>query len=97
MAHAQCGKEVTGPTDAFITIMARILDEVVASVSTNDRWKLDKEIDFEHRDARGHVIPEHLGRIADSMTDWEGDVADNLDLSEPDRSDIRERNSREQR
>ena len=76
-------------------IMARSLDEVVTSVAAVDRWKLDKEVDFEHRDARGHVIPEHLGRIADSMTDWDGDIADHLGLSEPDRSDIRERNIRE--
>ena len=76
--------------------MARIsMDKVVASVPTVDRWKLDKEIDFEHRDSRGHVIPQHLGRIAESMTAWEGDIADHLGLSEPDRSDIRERNSRE--
>ena len=76
--------------------MARIsMDEVVASVPTVDRWKLDGEIDFEHRDSRGQVIPKHLGRIAESMTDWEGDIADHLGLSDSDRSDIRERNSRE--
>ena len=75
--------------------MARSLDDVVGSFSVVDHWKLDKEIDFEHRDARGHVIPKHLGRIAESMTDWEGDIADHLGLSEPDRSDIRERYSGE--
>ena len=75
--------------------MARSLDEVMATVPRDNRWKLDEEIDFDHRDARNQVIPEHLGRIADSMTDWEGDIADHLGLSEPDRSDIRERNIRE--
>ena len=70
--------------------MARSLDDVVTSVSTDYGWKLDKEIDFEHRDARGHVIPEHLGRIAESMTDWEGAIADHLGLSEPDRNGIRQ-------
>ena len=75
--------------------MARSLEEVLASVPAVDRWKLDKEIDFEHRNARSQIIPKHLGRIAESMTDWEGDIADHLDLSESDRNDIRERNSRE--
>ena len=72
--------------------MANKVDEVVASVSAVNRWKLDKEIDFQHIDARGHVIPEHLGRIAESMTDWEGGIADHLGLSEPDRNDIRQSN-----
>ena len=75
--------------------MARSLDEVLASVPKDDRWKLDEEIDFEHRNAQGNLVPKHLGKIADSMTDWEGPIADHLDLSEADRSDIRERNSRE--
>jgi hypothetical protein len=53
---------------------------------------LDREIDFEHRDDRGQLIPQHLGKIAESMTDWEGAIADHLGLSEPDRSDIRDKN-----
>ena len=72
--------------------MARCLDAVLSSVSDTNRWKLDQEIDFEHRDDRGQIIPQHLGRIAESMTDWEGVIADHLGLSEPDRSDIREKN-----
>ena len=72
--------------------MTRCLDAVLSSVSDANRWKLDQEIDFEHRDDRGQVIPQHLGRIAESMTDWEGVIADHLGLSEPDRSDIREKN-----
>ena len=72
--------------------MARTLGDVLSSVPDANRWKLDREIDFEHRDARDQVIPEHLGRIAESMVDWEGVIADHLGLSEPDRSDIREKN-----
>ena len=72
--------------------MARSLEDVVSSVPDANRWKLDQEIDFEHRDTRGQVTPHHLGRIADSMADWEGVVADHLGLSEADRSDIRDKN-----
>ena len=75
--------------------MSKSLDDILFSVPDVDRWELDKEIDVEHRDAKGQVIPHHLGRIAESMTDWEGVIADHLGLSEPDRSDIRERNPRE--
>ena len=72
--------------------MARSLDELVASVSTVNRWKLDEEIDFEHRNTGGQVVPKHLGGIAESMINWEGTIADHLGLSEQDRSDIGERN-----
>ena len=76
-------------------IMARSLDDVLSSISDANQWKLDQEIDFDHRDDRGQVIPQHLGRIAEAMVDWEGVIADHLGLSEPDRSDIREKNPRE--
>ena len=76
--------------------MARLgLEEVLSSVPGASFWKLDREIDFECRDDRGQVIPRHLGRIAESMVDWEGVIADHLGLSEPDRSDIRDKNPRE--
>jgi hypothetical protein len=75
-----------------IFIMARNLDAILSSVADIIRWKLDREIDFEHRDDRGQLIPQHLGKIAESMIDWEGAIADHLGLSEPDRSDIRGRN-----
>ena len=68
----------------------RTLSEIVASLPAAARWKLDQEIDFEHRDIRGLVIPKHLGKIADVM-DWQGDVADQLGLSAADRNDIVER------
>ena len=72
--------------------MARSLDTLLSSISDA---KLDREIDFEHRDARGQVIPQHLGKIAASMVDWQGAIADHLGLSEADRSDIRDKNPRE--
>ena len=72
--------------------MSRSLDAVLFSVPDANRWKLDREIDFEHRDERGQLIPRHLGKMAESMTDWEGAIADHLGLSEPDRSDIRGKN-----
>lgn len=75
--------------------MARSIVEVLSSVPDTNHWKLDQEIDFEHRDDRGQVIPQHLGTIAESMIDWGGVIADHLGLSEADRSDIRERNLRE--
>ena len=73
-------------------IMARNLDDIIGSVPATVRWKLDKEIDFEHKNATGQVIPKHLGRIADLITDWDGAVADNLDLTDAERNDIRESN-----
>ena len=80
----------------FFPVMARSLDDVVSSVPDANRWKLDQEIDFEHRDTLNQVIPEHLGRIANSiMVDWETTVADYLGLTEADRSDIRKKNPRE--
>ena len=75
--------------------MSRSLDAVLSSVPDANRWKLDREIDFEHRDERGQLIPQHLGKMAESMTDWEGAIADHLGLSEPDRNDIRDKNPRE--
>ena len=58
--------------------MSRSLDAVLSSVPDASRWKLDREIDFEHRDERGQLIPRHLGKMAESMTDWEGAIAAEL-------------------
>ena len=69
---------------------SRGLREIIASVPLTLQWKLDQEIDFENRSISGQTIPKHLGRIADSMTEWEGTVADCLGLSLPDRHDIKE-------
>ena len=68
------------------------MSQIIASVPAAVQWKLDEEIDFEHKDIRGQVIPQHLGRIADIMVDWQDAVADNLGLSVPDRNDIAEKN-----
>ena len=73
------------------TPVTRSLLDVLSSVPQAYRWKLDKELDFEHRGSTG-VVSKHLGRIADSMTGWEGAVADNLNLTEADRSDIKGNN-----
>ena len=75
--------------------MSRSLDAVLSSVPDANRWKLDREIDFEHRDERGQLIPRHLGKMAESMTDWEGAIADHLGLSEVDKGDIRDKNPRQ--
>ena len=68
--------------------MTQTLSEIIASVPAAVQWKLYEEIDFEHKDIRGSVIPQYLGRIADIMLDWEDVVADHLGLSVPDRNDI---------
>ena len=72
----------------------RTLADFIASVPEANRWKLDKEIDFENRNIRDCVTPQHLGRIAAVMTDWEDTVADLLGLTDADKSDIMERNQR---
>ena len=38
--------------------------------------QLDKVIDGD-----GHGVPKHLGQIADSMTEWEGRISDELELT----------------
>ena len=45
---------------------------------------LDKEIDFCYKG-----VPKHLGRIADSMAEWEGPIADELELTEADVASIK--------
>ena len=79
-----------GSTSA-VPVMDPRLVEVIASVPTANQWKLDQEIDFEHKN-RGQTIPRHLGRIADSMADWEGTVATCLDLNAADENAIRGKN-----
>lgn len=68
----------------------RTVEDFVASIPAANRWKLDKQIDSENRNAKGEIIPRHLGRIADSMVEWEDRIADELGLSEQDRIDIAE-------
>ena len=66
--------------------------EILASVPPANQWKLDQQIDFEHKSVTGQTVSKHLGKIADSMKSWEGAVADCLGLGEADRNDIQERN-----
>ena len=40
---------------------------------------LDKEIDSENEG-----VPKHLGRIAEEMYEWEGRIAEELELTSPD-------------
>jgi hypothetical protein len=70
----------------------RRLADLISSIPESNRWKVDREIDFENTDNRGRVtIPKHLGRIAEEMTNWEGEIADFLGLTRADRADIMER------
>ena len=69
----------------------RKVAELVASIPESNQWKVDREIDFENTDIRGRTIPQHLGRIAAEMTNWEDTIADLLGLTGPDRADIMEK------
>ena len=70
----------------------RSLPDLIASVPEVNRWKLDREIDFENKDIRGRTIPQHLGRIAAVMNKWEEELAIPLGLNETDLADIVDRN-----
>ena len=50
---------------------------------------LDKVID-----ADSHGIPKHLGQIADSMTEWEGRISDELKLTQADVASIHTKHPR---
>ena len=70
--------------------------DIIASVPAAVRWKLDQEIDFEHRDIRDQVIPQDLGRmIADVLQWWTSKTLwrNLLGLSVADRNKITLRNS----
>ena len=69
----------------------RKVEELIASIPASNRWKVDKEIDFENTDIRGRTIPQHVGYIAAVMTNWEDTIADLLGLTATDRADIMER------
>ena len=72
-------------------VQRRTADLIASMIPESNRWKADKEIDFENTDIRGRVIPQHVGRIAAVMTDWEDSIADGLGLIAADRADIVER------
>jgi hypothetical protein len=50
---------------------------------------LDKVVD-----ADGHGILKHLGQIADSMTEWEGRISDELKLTPADVASIHTKHPR---
>ena len=68
--------------------------DLTASIPASNRWKLNKDIDFENTDIRGRTVQKHLGRIAAEMTDWEDAIADNLGLTASDIADIMDRHPR---
>ena len=72
----------------------RKMADLVASIPASNRWKADREIDFENTDIRGRTVPQHLGRIATEMTNWEDTIADLLGLTATDTADIMEKYSR---
>ena len=53
-----------------------LLQHYCDSVPAENRYKLDRELDFEH-----DGVQKHLGEIADSMDEWEGRVAEELMLT----------------
>ena len=68
--------------------------ELIVSIPTSSRWKVDEEIDFEHRkDVQGGTVHKHLGRIAAQMINWECMICDSLGLTEVEKQDILTRNS----
>ena len=68
----------------------RSLADILAYIPQRNQWKLDQEIDFEHKNNKGETVPKDLGRISESMTNWEGTIADNLGLTVTERKDIKE-------
>ena len=62
------------------------VEEIIGSIPSANWWKLDKEID--RLNEQEERIPRHLGTIASSMINWEGCIADELGLTEPEREDI---------
>ena len=68
------------------------MSTLVASIPEANRWKLDKEIDYERKGSIGGVVPYHLALIAKIMTKWEEDIAIHLGLSQSDQDDILSKN-----
>ena len=53
-----------------------LLQHCCDSIPEKNRHKLNKRLDFEH-----DGVQKHLGKIADSMDEWEGRVAEELMLT----------------
>ena len=62
--------------------------DVISTVPKANQWKLNKEIDFENKRSDGQLIPKHVGKIAESMLDWESTIADCMNLTDSERKDI---------
>ena len=56
----------------------------LASVPQSKRYKLDKKLDFNHGG-----VPIDLSTIASSMDEWEGNIAEQLQLTRPEIEDIK--------
>ena len=69
----------------------RKMEELIVSIPASSRWKVERDIDFENKDIQGRTIPQHLGKIAAQMIDWESEIADYLGLTHADRADIMEK------
>ena len=52
------------------------LETYFASVPEKNRYKLDKKLDFDH-----DGVQRDLGTITNSMDEWEGNVAEQLQLT----------------
>ena len=52
--------------------------------------QLDCKLDWV-LDAENHGVSKHLGRIADSITEWEGRIAEELELSDADIESIKQK------
>ena len=60
------------------------LETYFASVPEKKRIKLDKKLDFDH-----DGVQRDLGTITNSMDEWEGNVAEQLQLTRPEIESIR--------
>ena len=59
------------------------MKEYVDTIPLKNRWKLDKQLDFENDGREDHLI-----KIADEMTNWQEDLVAKLGLKQRDVSDI---------
>ena len=60
------------------------MKEYVDTIPPNNRWKLDKQLDFENAGREDHLI-----EIAEEMTNWEEDLVAKLGLKQRDVNDIK--------
>ena len=80
--------------------LQREFEDPRSTIPDSKRWILNKRIDFLNNNVRGQTVPRDLGKIAESVVEWDGAVGDELDLSREDRVYIKEKftdNCRKQR